>query len=283
MRTQGIPLAFRFHAVATFAAMLAACGGGGGGGGGAAARSGTFVDDPVAGVHFVSGAFSGETDAAGTFSYAFNGDFITFTVGDIEIGTGHVRPIMTPLDLVRDGDPTAVDETNEHTANIGRFLQTVDDDGDPANGILITQAVHDMAVGLSIEFAQAVAAFESDADVQGAIASLTAATTAGARPLVPLDGARDRLHDALLLSWVGCYTGSFDVWRNEQHFGGTYWFHVRPDGAVSGIWDTSFLTGEVASSGDFVLHVPYRTLTVTGTIVTGVADGEWLHHPRQCA
>jgi hypothetical protein len=281
---------------AAIALLAAGCGGGGSGGGGSggggsggggsggAGRTGAFIDDPVEGLHYSGGSHSGQTDTNGTFSYESTAEFITFSVGDVSIGTGHVHPTMTPVDLVKDEDPAAVDETNEHIANIARFLQTIDDDGDSSNGILITQAVHDAAMGRSAEFDQATAAFESDTNVLNLVADLTLATTAGPRDLVSLAEAQDRLRQTLLAELAGCYSGTYRGTFNDQTKVGTFALTVDTNGAVTGTFDSlgygsDSWSGEIGSGGAFVLtiylaftNVPY---TLNGTVSNDIVSGAW--------
>lgn len=205
-------------------AFLAACGGGdGGGGGGVEVKSGLFVDSAVEGIQFVSGGQSGITDDKGTFQYE-TGATVRFSIGNIAIGEGTPQPVMTPLDLV----PGALDETHPTVINIARFVLTLDDDGDPSNGIKITQAVRDAALGKSINFAQSVSDFENDANVQGIISDLTSLTTAGNRTLIStadaqihlmntLIGIGDRPNDPALLvgTWLLVNENGVDVSSNE--------------------------------------------------------------------
>jgi hypothetical protein len=114
--------------------------------------------------------------------------------------------ILTPVELV----PGAQDETNPIVTNIIRFLQTLDDDGDPANGITITSQVTALAAGRVIDFEQSIEAFEDDGAVQTAIAELTALTSAGARMLVPFRQAQDHMRAALLSLRAGAYNGEID-------------------------------------------------------------------------
>ncbi len=267
---------------------LAACGGGGGGG---AAAFGVFSDDPVEGLSYSSVSGSGQTDARGIFSYGADGDRITFSIGGVTIGDGNAQPLMTPVDLVKDDDPTAVDETNDRVANITRFLQTIDDDGDPLNGILITQAVRDAAAGVSVEFAQTIAAFEGDTNVQTVLADLTAATTAGARGLVPVADAQARLHATLMAALTNGYAGTVQGFAvGDVHVSGTFALTVDANGAVIGVFRTSAggagmvpavsipLFGEIGSSGAFTLTsgvVEGMTLTLEGTFSGGGVFATW--------
>ncbi|OQY58629.1 MAG: hypothetical protein B6245_10930 [Desulfobacteraceae bacterium 4572_88] len=66
---------------------------------------------------------------------------------------------MTPIDLV----PGALDHTDPTVTNISRFLQTLDEDGNPENGILISEETRDNARGKSLDFTLSDAEFEAAA------------------------------------------------------------------------------------------------------------------------
>ena len=124
------------------ACFLISCGGGGGnvpadnGGGedGGGTSAGVFLDSPVEGLTYQSGANpSGTTDANGTFMYT-PGETLTFSVGGVVLGTlPDGAPVITPFDF------------GAAAENIARFLQTLDEDGDPSNGIDITAAAAALA------------------------------------------------------------------------------------------------------------------------------------------
>nr|WP_289027791.1 hypothetical protein [uncultured Paraglaciecola sp.] len=157
-----------------------------------ATAEGVFIDSPVEGLNYVSGSIEGTTDANGVFTYEV-GEEITFSVGDIVIGSATGAATLTPLSLVDD----ALDETNPTVVNIATFLQTLDDDGDPENGITITEMQHTEATSLTINFELSIFDFEYDADVQTAVSLLTSVSYAGARALISADDALAHLQGSL--------------------------------------------------------------------------------------
>ena len=130
--------------------VLAACGGGGGGNSGAGdpapvTQQGYFIDSGVDGLSYSASpsGLSGVTSNGGQFDYK-SGDVVTFYIGNLEIGAASGTGIVTPLALA-DTD----DHTDTTATNISRLLQTLDEDGDPENGISLSQAVQDAAAELS--------------------------------------------------------------------------------------------------------------------------------------
>ena len=91
--------------------------------------TGRFLDSPVEGIDYTSGGVSGTTDSSGTSQYT-QGQKVSFSVGDVTIGSGTPAEVMTPVDLVSGGNTDSAE-----VVNIARFLKTLDDDGNPDNGI----------------------------------------------------------------------------------------------------------------------------------------------------
>ena len=110
-------------------------GGTGDDGTGLVVKTGYFVDSAVAGVDFVSGGQTGTTDSAGTFTYE-EGKTLSLSVGGVNLGTTNPDENITPVDLVSGGT-----SESDAVVNLTRFLQTLDDDGDPTNGISIGETV----------------------------------------------------------------------------------------------------------------------------------------------
>jgi len=125
-------------------------------------NSGIFVDSPVQGLEFKSGSREGITDAAGKFFYGDN-DTVIFRLGGIEIGrSASPKDMMSPIDLVDEIKNPFV--TQENVTNICRLLQTLDDDGNPDNGILITKTVRDGIASSGISGFDFEGGFEAQAD-----------------------------------------------------------------------------------------------------------------------
>ncbi len=152
--------------------VLVGCGGGSSSdtsSGGGVTASGVFIDAEVEGLTYQSGSSAPQTtDANGTFTYTV-GQPLTFSVGGVELGTladGAAR--CTPDDFVV-------------PLNIARFLQTLDADGDPTNGIDLTVAATALA-GTTVSSAVFEngdpVAFAADADIAAAVSTAAVATAA---------------------------------------------------------------------------------------------------------
>jgi len=163
---------------------LAACGGGGGGSSNdssndSSVSQGVFIDSAVEGLRFETATQSGFTDPDGTFLFQA-GEVVSFYIGDILIGSSTGQAQITPIDLV----PGAIDATNSQVTNILRFVQSLDQDNNPDNGIVISVMVSTMASGQSLDFTLSIADFEVAANAvvdfitSGAVNSLISANDA---------------------------------------------------------------------------------------------------------
>ena len=169
--------------------LLSACGGGGGGDGGSSSPGagnsstpgagnsstpgtggggntapvlvGVFLDSAVANIQYrtttQAGAASktGTTNAQGQFNYVA-GDTVTFFVGNISLPSALAAATITPMDLAN-----TKDSSNNIVFNILVFLQSLDEDGDPSNGIRIPDAAN-AAATTNIDFNVSPAVFRAN-------------------------------------------------------------------------------------------------------------------------
>ncbi|AWB69237.1 pectate lyase (plasmid) [Saccharobesus litoralis] len=97
---------------------------------------GTFLDNTVAGINYRRTNINGEviegvTADDGTYDYV-RGETIEFYVGEVSLPIVPAKSIITPLSFFKTDNPHA-----ENVANVARFLQSLDSDADPSNGISI--------------------------------------------------------------------------------------------------------------------------------------------------
>jgi len=106
--------------------------------------SGVFSDSPVGGLNFTTQTTRGLTDVDGVFQYR-EGETVVFRIGRLALPPVVAAPLVTPLDMAAEGgidDPSVV--------NIARLLQSLDEDADPENGIVIPEATSDILVNATI-------------------------------------------------------------------------------------------------------------------------------------
>jgi hypothetical protein len=107
---------------------------------------GVFIDSPVENLHYQTASSSGTTSMDGEFNYQA-GEKIIFSIGDITFPEVEAKAVVTPLDLFSTqniNDPSVV--------NTIRLLQSLDEDANPQNGILIPEKAHELSAGLTLDF-----------------------------------------------------------------------------------------------------------------------------------
>ncbi|MFT5001687.1 MAG: hypothetical protein ACI952_000001, partial [Flavobacteriales bacterium] len=104
--------------------------------------TGKFIDGIVEGLQYTtSSGMSGLTDATGGFTY-FVGDSVTFSIGNVVIGTIDTDAMQDKFVFLQDlADTDRTDVNDEYVENMAVLLQSLDVDNDAYNGIVITDAM----------------------------------------------------------------------------------------------------------------------------------------------
>jgi len=110
-------------------------------------KTGTFKDSAVSGISYITATQSGTTNSSGAFNYV-EGEAITFSIGGITLPSAIAKFVLTPVDLV----VGATDSNDTTVTNISRFLQTLDSNNNPDDGIDISQETVEAAENISINF-----------------------------------------------------------------------------------------------------------------------------------
>lgn len=162
--------------IAGSALLVSACGGGssstpvgssgnGGSGGGGAdtPNTGVFLDSAVANIGYKTATQQGTTNAIGEYSY-IDGEMVTFFIGDLELPPVTASGVVTPLEIAQTDDVE-----NAVVVNMIRLLQSLDEDGNPENGITITEVAKQNAT--PVDFSLAKQAFAESIAVSTLIAN----------------------------------------------------------------------------------------------------------------
>ncbi len=260
---------FTTFTTAAIISLVAACGGDGDST--LQTTSGVFVDSAVEGLRYVSGDLNGTTNANGAFQCQST---VQFYIGDILLGEATCGEIITPVDLVSG----ATDHSDPTVTNIARFLQTLDDDGNPSNGITVTTAITALASGESIDFAQGIAAFESNSSIQSLVNSLTSARNAGPANLISATQAQAHLESSMFGLLAGTYQGSY-----SGDFSGSWSIVIDSNGTIAGSTDEDdSIFGSISSNGtaNFAAGTVGASSTFSGTFTNnGNASGTWRDEP----
>jgi para-nitrobenzyl esterase len=104
-------------------------------------KSGHFYDSAVKNLKYKTPSDEGTTDEEGTFWY-LEGEKITFSVGNLVIGEATAKESMSPVDLVADATYDNYSSSIK-VKNIAYFLQRLDKNHKPEDGIEIDAKVHE--------------------------------------------------------------------------------------------------------------------------------------------
>ena len=125
-------------------------------------ETGIFLDSPVINIGYRTETLEGVTNENGEYEYE-PGETVTFFIGDLEFPPVVASGVVTPLDIAG-----TTDTSDSKVLNMVRLLQTLDTDGDPGNGITISDAAKDIAAPVADPvafFSQAIEDFALDAVV----------------------------------------------------------------------------------------------------------------------
>ncbi len=106
---------------------------------------------PVAGLRFDTPTCSGVTDPAGTFQYR-DGEIVTFSVGEVVVGVARGAQRLTMADIVPRVGGNLAKVADPGLTNVVRFLLTLDEDGNPDNGITLTPDIHELVGERAVDF-----------------------------------------------------------------------------------------------------------------------------------
>lgn len=168
-------------APAVFAGLLAACGGGGDGTSTPSVLTGRYLDAAVAGLSYKTPTQSGTTNATGSFKY-LAGEMIEFQLYGTPLSSSLAYSTLTPGD-------TGVEDTDlDMIVNQLRFLQTIDTNNNPADGITLPT----ITGAFDVDFKQRIEDFGNDVKV---LQFLT--TYASGRSLVSVQTAVEHFNDSI--------------------------------------------------------------------------------------
>jgi hypothetical protein len=262
-----------------FGLLTGSCGGGGGGSGSDdTTKTGVFQDATVSGLGYstLPGGLSGLTSTKGEFQYKAN-DVVTFFIGNIVLGNGKGKSLMTPLDLVTGAtgadDPTVV--------NIARLLQSIDTES--SNSVIelpsgLADAVNSWLLTLTTtQFGFDPDQYDFDTLAEDLFDYLEAqmAVYSSGITLVDEDDAVDHLEDVLIDLYDGSYYGTY-----AGDDTGTWCFDIT-DGTITGsAWDNLGdeydLSGTVSAEGEMVVgNADYFTTFVGDIDSDGNISGTW--------
>jgi hypothetical protein len=196
--------------------------------------TGVFLDSAVENLSYTTDTQSGTTNSNGEFKY-FDGESITFSIGDLDFPVVTAQELITPLTLA---NTTAV--KNDAATNIARLLQTLDTDGNLSNGISISNIA--AAAAKPLNFFTDTNSFENNTEV------LTLITNSGSvnNSLVSKYEAQVHLTKTLNENPTSDIVGSWQISDNvifmflpdNRYFGITFGEENGNDGYERGTYTT---------------------------------------------
>jgi len=126
---------------------------------------GVFIDSAVEGLSYSTPTQAGTTNAEGEFSY-LAGEVVTFQIGATVLGSAMGAEQLTPVDIASDANSTV---------NVARLLQSLDGDGNPDNGIVITDVA--MSSTILLDFSLEPDTFSTNVDVINLVANSGSTST----------------------------------------------------------------------------------------------------------
>ncbi|MFM9921267.1 CocE/NonD family hydrolase [Lacisediminihabitans sp. H27-G8] len=109
---------------------------------------------PISGLKYETPTLSGITNERGEFQYRA-GEAIAFLAGGIVLGAVPGAPRINLAQLVNRSDGKIDRLSDPIVTNLARFVQTLDESGDPEGGITIAPAVHEAIGPMVLNFNQA--------------------------------------------------------------------------------------------------------------------------------
>ncbi len=240
---------------------------------------GRFFDEKVQGVEYRCANKYGLTDSEGGF-YFSEGDEISFYIGDILIG-GPVPAalLMSPLDFADTGEAFT---SNPKIINICRFLQTLDQDGDPENGIFISPEIRSSLSGFSVDFDVSAEAFENSTVIAQILERLNTNavfTNGGYRTLRSIDESVGHFEAAMAEYNLGRFVM---IALGDGFAAGVQSGAANMNQYTQGYGFSQVLADRLVSASELVWNQPALTLPEEGAAPSRI-DGETLPYNMSVA
>ncbi|GAA0844173.1 hypothetical protein GCM10009113_15160 [Marinobacter szutsaonensis] len=202
-------------------------------------KTGIFTDSAVANIRYQTETQSDFTNALGEYEYV-EGETVTFSIGGIEL------PPVTATGRITPADMTADTSSPDQLTNILRLLQSLDEDGNPDNGITITADTHTALENALLEVDQPAAEFETQ--------FANEVTVSVNKPLISAEDAEAHFYASQQADLRGS------------------WIFVEPDGESS---NGQGPNGEEINVLTFLVDGTYILAHKYGNDDQGAATAEW--------
>ncbi|WP_111642879.1 hypothetical protein [Marinimicrobium alkaliphilum] len=215
---------------------------------------GIFIDSPVINVGYRTETQSGDTNSLGEYEY-LPGESVIFFIGDLEFPEAPAASVITPLDLANTqdiNDPVVV--------NIIRLLQTLDRDGDPENGIEITDVARTSAT--QVDFSLSTEDFADSSAVMNLI--VNAGQDSPVESLISTEAAIQHFERTL--------NSNFSIDLTEKVANGHIVFSSCPDAPLG--WNYTFTDESMTLTGADSWQTPECTTGSSETFTLTMTELE---------
>jgi hypothetical protein len=197
-----------------------------------------FLDSVVSGITYSTESQSGITNEAGEYRYA-DSEIVTFSIGTLTFPPVTAAPIVTPLNMSPDGN------INDNVVvNAATLLQSLDNDGDLANGIQIPDGA--AATAIAVDFNVSPDVFAQNPDVINLVGNSGSVNT----KLIESDSAVEHLQtsiDNIGYEQITATTINLIFDKQLFLFDGEIqtenFIIVRSDGTFDGTWEDAPIAG----------------------------------------
>ncbi len=122
------------------------------------ASTAQLIDGAVEGIEYTTtSGLHGYTEEDGSFSFQ-EGDDVTFTVGGVTLGVATAEDVSSGQTFLQDiADVDRTDLNDEYLENMATFLQSIDENSDAYDGIVITDDIREALADVDIDLRTASA------------------------------------------------------------------------------------------------------------------------------
>lgn len=195
-------------------------------------KAGVFLDSEVSGLDYKTQTIQGKTDVSGEFLYR-EGEEITFSLGNLMIGTAQAAPVMSPADMFSGNSGSL---KSKEVKNLAAFLQSLDNDADPTNGIRIKEEIIAALDLEHIDFSESIIQLLGEVTIR-----VNRRTDSRLKPVYPEQAAK-HLHQTFGKNYVPdnpVFAYLVPAIENWHEFAqeGVHWIHQtdRNDGLLSSV------------------------------------------------
>lgn len=222
--------------------------------------TGVFVDAAVDGADYSTGSQQGITNEKGEFQYT-EGENVTFSIGDLVFPSVKAGGTITPLDIAN-----TEDINSNKVINMIRLLISLDKDGDPSNGITITDVAKTSAT--VVNFDLPVEEFAASAAVVGVVSN--AGQDKPIQALVSVEDAKAHFQETLddikeSSTEYTNYAGMYDFSDHADGWGEIIVFYANGSYLnISYDIDSEYFEDNGMEYGDFTIADNQLTVAVEG-------------------